>query len=496
MINHFAELLSPDQVNRVHEASLHILEQVGLLVRNEKARDTFAQHGCNVDSENLIVKFPHQVVEEYRKLMPPAFTFKGRDPKYDRTIPDQSPVIVTGSSAPNIVDPDTGQERRAESGDIARIAALINALPGHDVFSISTLAEDAPEGQFSLSRFYPTLKYCQKPIRGNTPNFDDLQQILKLLEMVAGGKEAYREHPFVTHHYCPVVSPLTMDLDSTEQTMYLAREGLPVYGSIVPNAGLTAPLSMSGALAQGNAEFLVLAVLIQMIHPGAELIYATLPTVADMRSGAYASGAIETGILHIGHAQMARFYNVPCGGYVGLTNAKINDAQSGYETGMSTVAAVLGGADMLNMTGLMDGLMSFDYAKAAIDDEIALMLKQIKRGLEFSEENLTLDVIAATGPGGMFLDNPHTFKYMKTTGLLPVISDRAPRRGWSDKGALDSNARAINRVKTILSKDYPSFISQDLDAQLRAAFPNLVQGEFVPFGAPQPAVGMAAVSRN
>jgi trimethylamine---corrinoid protein Co-methyltransferase len=225
------------------------------------------------------------------------------------------------------------------------------------------------------------------------------------------------------------------------------------------------------------------------------LIYATLPTVADMRSGAYASGAIETGILHMGHSQLARYYNVPSGGYVGLTNSKINDAQSGYETGMSTVAAVLGGADMLNMTGLMDGLMSFDYAKVAIDDEIALMLKQIKRGLEYSEENLATDVVQTVGPGGMFLDHATTLKNMKTTGLLPNISDRFPRRGWSDKGAADSNTRGMNRVRKLLSGDFPSLISPELDAQIRAEFPGMVAGDFVPFDAPE-AVGAALPSRN
>ncbi len=487
MINAFAAFLTQEQVERVHSASLEILENVGLLVRNEKARAIFAKHGCQVDAETQNVRLPRAVVEEHRKAMPPKFTFLARDPKYDRTIPDDSPVIVTGSSAPNIIDPETGGERRARSNDIARIACLINELPGHDVFSISTLADlpdDPPPGMFSLWRFYPALKHCAKPIRGNTPNPDELQQVLKLVEMIAGGKEAYRERPFVTHHYCPVVSPLTMDFDSTEQTMYLVEEGLPVYGSIVPNAGLTAPLSLSGALAQGNAEFLALATLMQMIRPGAPLIYATLPTVADMRSGAYASGAIETGMLHMAHAQMARFYNVPCGGYIGLTNAKINDAQSGFETGMSTVAGVLGGVDMLNMTGLLDGLMAFDFAKVVIDEEIALMLKRLKRGFEFSEENLTLGVIAEigaqTGTSRMFLDNPHTLKNMRTTGLLPTIADRLNRKMWADAGQLDSNARAMKRVRTILSHDAPSFFSPELDAQIRGTFKEMIAGEFVP----------------
>jgi trimethylamine--corrinoid protein Co-methyltransferase len=130
-------------------------------------------------------------------------------------------------------------------------------------------------------------------------------------------------------------------------------------------------MSLAGTLVQGNAEYLAITALMQMVRPRTPTIYATLPTIADMRTGAYASGGIECGMLHMAFAQMARFYNVPCGGYVGLTNSKINDAQSGYETGMSCVAGILGGADMLNMAGLLDALKAFDFAKAVIDDEIA-----------------------------------------------------------------------------------------------------------------------------
>ena len=126
--------------------------------------------------------------------------------------------------------------------------------------------------------------------------------------------------------------------------LFFTGEGLPCYPTIVPNAGLTSPLTLLGTLAQGNAEFLAAAVLEQMVRPGKETIYSSLPTVADMRTGAYAPGAIETGILFMGTAQMARYYNVPCGGYIGLTNAKVNDAQSGYETGMSVSPACWAGS--------------------------------------------------------------------------------------------------------------------------------------------------------
>ena len=474
-----AELLTSVEVERVHEASLQILEDVGLLVHNEKARAVLSRHGCHVDAETQIVRFPPAVVDRFRAAFPPTFTFRGRDPQYDRTIPGEGPVVVTASSAPNVIDPVTGEERRARSDDIARIAYLINELPGYDVFSISTLAADAPPGQFSLARFYPSLKNCLKPVRSNTPSVEEMKKVLRLGTLIAGSEDAYRAHPFITFHWCPVVSPLTMDVDSTEMTMFAVEQGWACYGSIVPNAGVSAPLTLAGTLAQCNAEFLALAVLMQMLRPGAPLIYATLPTVADMRTGAYAAGAIETGILHMGCAQMARYYNVPYGGYIGLTNAKVNDAQSGFETGMSTLAGVLAGTDMLNMGGLLDALMAFDFAKAVIDNEIALMLKRVKRGLEFSEENLALDVIAEVGPGGTFIDTRHTLKHMRTTALLPEISNRDARQRWQEQGAPDSQARAMRRVREILARDNPAVFSPDVDARIRAEFKELVAGDAV-----------------
>jgi trimethylamine--corrinoid protein Co-methyltransferase len=496
MITRYAELLTAEQVGQVHGASLEILESIGMLVRSAKARDLFARHGCPVDTGSGLVKFPRAVVEDFCDAFAPTFTFHGRDPQYDRTLPQDGPVVVTASSAPNIIDPVTGQERRARADDIARLAHLINALPGYDVFSISTLADDAPPGQFSLARFYPALKNCLKPVRGNTPDVGDLKKVLRLGALIAGSEEALRERPFITLHYCPVVSPLTMDVDSTEMTMVAVQEGWPCYGSIVPNAGVTAPLALAGTLAQCNAEFLALAVLMQMLRPGAPLIYATLPTVADVRTGAYAAGAIETGILHMGCAQMARYYNVPCGGYIGLTNAKVNDAQCGYETGMSTLAGVLAGADMLNMGGLLDALMAFDFAKAVIDDEIALMLKRVKRGLEtstrlrqssveasvepFSEEDLALGVMAEVGPGGMFMDTLHTLKRMRSTALLPQVADRDTRDLWQEKGALDAHARALARARDILTQDNPAAWAPDVEARIRAEFKGLVAGDAVP----------------
>src|SRR5512139_1364341 len=476
----FAELLTQDQVETVHEASLEILEEVGLMVRYEPARKLFAKHGCTVDTEKNIVKFPRAVVEKYRRMMPPKFTFYARDPKFDKTIPDDSPVIVTASSAPDIIDPVTGRERRAESGDIARIAHLINELPAYDMSSISTLAEDAPRDQFTISRLYPALKYCLKPIRTTTTDHKDTLAVMEMAYIVAGGEQAYREHPFLTHHYCPTVSPLTMDVLSTENVMYFAAEGLPVYPTIVPNAGLTSPMSMSGSLVQGNAEFLATAVLMQMVKEGTPTIYATLATVADMRSGAYTSGAIECGMMHMAFAQIARYYNVPCGGYIGLTNSKLNDAQAGYETGMSGMAGNLSVMVMFNIGGLFDALKPFDFAKDFINDEMAQILKRVKRGISFSDDDLAVDLIKQIGPGGSYIKPKHTSARMKTEIVMTKIADRDARTIWEKKGAKDTQTHAMDRVREIMSKNPESLISPEVDAKLREAFPGLVAGELVP----------------
>jgi trimethylamine--corrinoid protein Co-methyltransferase len=261
--------------------------------------------------------------------------------------------------------------------------------------------------------------------------------------------------------------------------MRFTERGIPSYGVVAPNAGVSAPLTLAGTLALTNAEFLAQAALEQMSLPGKPIIYDPLPTVADMRTGAYAPGAIETGVLVMGCSQMARFYNIPSGGFVGLTNAKTNDAQSGFETGISTASAVLAGANLLNMGGLLDALMVFDFPKAVIDNEIALMLKQAARGLQFSKQNLALDVIAETGPGGMFLDKDHTFQRMRTTALLPEIADRSPRNQWEAENRPDSHIQAMQRVREILKSDNPAVFSTDVDARIRAEFVDLVPGNAV-----------------
>jgi trimethylamine--corrinoid protein Co-methyltransferase len=174
---------------------------------------------------------------------------------------------------------------------------------------------------------------------------------------------------------------------------------------------------------------------------------------------------------------MAHFYNLPSGGYIGLSGAHGNDAQAGYETGMNITAAMLGRTHMFNTGGLLSSLMAFDFAKAVIDGEMGLMLKRLKRGLDFSQENLALEVIAEAGHGGSYLELEHTFENVRTTAVLPRVATREMRGKWEDTGRRDANANALQEATRILSRDNPAVFSQEVDARIRERFSDLVPGD-------------------
>ncbi len=484
MIAQHVEMLTTVEVEQVHAASLQILADTGLLVRNEKARKRFAEHGCTVDHQTEMVHFPADLVKRCLKLTPPEFTFYGRDPACDITLPGPAssltPAVATASSAPDIIDPVSGETRRSTSDDIARTAHLVNELPGIDIFSISVLADDAPDGQFSLSRFYPALKNCIKPCRTSVIDVREAEQVLKLGALIAGSKEAFAARPLITFGYCSIVSPLTMEFDSTEMLMFFAENGLNAYGTIAPVGGAGTPLTLAGTLALINAEWLATCVLTQISKAGRPMIYNFLPVFTDMRDGAYAPGAIETGIMCSALCQMARFNNLPSGSYLGLTNAKISDAQAGFEKGMSPMMGTLSGVDFIVMGGLLDALMTLDLGQLAIDAEIAEMLKRTVRGIEFSEDNLALDEIHAARPGGMLIDNPQTLARMKETCLLPDLANRDIREKWNLFGNRTIHQRALDKVRGILTQPNQNALPAEIDALVRAEFDDLVAGDSRP----------------
>ena len=198
-----------------------------------------------------------------------------------------------------------------------------------------------------------------------------------------------------------------------------------------------------------------------------------------MRTGAYAAGAVETGMLVMGYSQMAKYYNVPCSGFPGQTNSKVVDAQAGFERALSCTAAVLAGADILEFAGIVNGLMDFDYGMLMVDNEISLMLKRLTRGYEYSEKEMQLavDAIREVGPGGNLIASMHTAERMRTVPYLPELSDRSPRSDWEKEGALDIRERALNKAREILSREHPGYISPEIEGKIREEIDCLATGD-------------------
>lgn len=475
----YSQVLTAIEETSIHQNALVLLEEVGLEVNNEKAINIFKENGCKFDSSNNRVTFPKEVVEKFMALVPPTFTLYGRDPKYDFTLPDDGPIFGTASSGTNVRDHITGQVRPSKAADIARIGHLINELPGISMYTCTISATDASYEYRNLERFYPALKNCLKPVRASGVDcVEEAEKILKLGYLVAGSKEEFMKRPFIAFHNCPVIAPLKMDHNSTEMLIYFVERGIPTYATIVPNAGLTSPLSLGATLVQHVAEFLSVAVLMQMVKPNTPVMFNSLPTVADMRTGAYAPGGVECGLLHMACAQMARYFNVPCGGYVGQTNSKLPDAQAGYERALAATGGMLAGMDMLQIGGLIEALMTFDYGQLAIDNEIALMLKRIAKGIEYDEDEVSaaLSETKDVGPGGVFMEAPLTMKNLRSLQFIPSVADRQPRSGWEAEGSLTAAEKALNLVKDILSQDNPNVIPDDVDQKIRAEFPLLMPG--------------------
>jgi len=175
--------------------------------------------------------------------------------------------------------------------------------------------------------------------------------------------------------------------------------------------------------------------------------------------------------------QMARFYHVPAGGYLGLTNSKVADAQAGFEKGMSPLMGALSGVDFIVMGGLQDALMTFDFGQAAIDNEIAQMIKCVRGGFGFSKESVSLQEIKDTGPAGMFAANPMTLERMHTATFMPQLADRKLRELWQQEGSSTIHQRALNKAFDILSRPNTAAFDLAVDTRVRAGFEGLVAGD-------------------
>jgi len=290
---------------------------------------------------------------------------------------------------------------------------------------------------------------------------------------VLGGAGKFRRRPFSTCNCCAIVSPLRFGADNSEIALAAARAGFPIKVPVAAQAGATAPAALAGTLVQTVAETLAALALVNLAVPGHPFLFGNWPFVSDLRTGSFSGGGGEEAVLNAASAQIANFYDLPSCVAAGMTDAKVPDIQSGYEKGITNVLAGLAGANLVcESSGMMASLLGCSLESLVIDNEMLGAARRAIRGIEVTEETLSLEVIEETVLGaGHYLGHPQTLALMETEYVYPEIGDRSSPEQWPAAGAPSIRERARDQARTVLSQHFPATIDPEVDRALRARFP-------------------------
>jgi trimethylamine--corrinoid protein Co-methyltransferase len=300
-----------------------------------------------------------------------------------------------------------------------------------------------------------------------------LRDVLELASLIAGGMDKLRERPFVSF-ITLIISPLKIDAHYGDFTCSLAEQGLPVVVPTEPLCALTSPVTLASNVLVHWAETLAGVVLTQAARRGAPVLCGSVGSIADMRSLAHLSGAIERGMVNAAVSQLARAFRIPYYSTAGMTDSKVVDCQAGYESGMMNLLVAMSGADYIHdAAGLMEFDLTVSYEKLVIDDEIIGRCMRVLRGIEVTEDTLAVDLIEEVGAGGDFLGQEHTVRYMRSEFAKATISDRETRAKWTEEGKRDTFRRAHERVLKILAEHQARDFSRELDTDIRRRFPQI-----------------------
>jgi trimethylamine--corrinoid protein Co-methyltransferase len=462
-----------DQIQRIHEASLQVLERTGVHVENDKALALYRQGGARIDGHR--VSIPPAMVEAALEQAPSKVLLAGRDPANDVVLEGKRVYAGTGGSPTMVLDPGADQVRPGTLRDLVDLARLSDALPHCDFITIPLYPTDVPDGDAPVNRFYTCLANSTKHVMSNVQvqagSLAGARQVIEMGTMIAGSLEALRERPFVSCVTSWMVSPLHLDTGVTEILVEWCQQGLPLVLSSAPMAGSTSPLTLAGTLVQLNAEQLSGIVLTQLVRPGTPVLAGYIPGVADMRSGGYLGGAVEFGIMQAAAAQLAHFYQVPIYGSGGMSDSKLPDAQAGYEKMGTLLLAAMGGCNYIHHAiSMVTNMSAASLEQAVIDDEIVGMVLRTLRGIEVTGDSLAVEAIERVGPGGHYLVDDHTLQFMRSEFFFPPLADRRNRATWEAAGKPDTRARAMARVEKLLQQHKSPGLPQDVDRAIRDRF--------------------------
>jgi trimethylamine--corrinoid protein Co-methyltransferase len=466
-LNH-TEVLSVDELDAIHEASIEILERIGMEFLCPESRSIMREAGCSVDESTMRVRFPRELVEAAMAMAPAEFTVHSRNPDHNIHVGGRSMAFGTVASAPNYIDRN-GVRRigdRAGFQDLLKLAQMLDVIhfiPGYPVEPV-----DIHSSIRHLEASYDILTLTDKGLHcyslGRQRNVDAIEMI-----RIARGVDLAtidREPSVIT--VVNTNSPLRLDTPMAQGMIEFARHNQPVVVTPFTLAGAMAPITLGGAIAQQNAEALAGITFVQTVNPGAPVMYGGFTSNVDMQSGAPAFGTPEYVRTAMIGGQLCRRYGVPYRSS-NVCAANALDAQAAYESVFSLWGAVMGGVNFLmHGAGWMEGGLHASLDKMLLDADLLQMVSAMLEPVPVDSASIAIDTMEAVGPGGHFFGTQHTQDRYRDAFYRPILSDWRNYETWDEAGRPTADQKSHSLVDKFLAAYEPPAMDPDAQAELRA----------------------------
>jgi trimethylamine--corrinoid protein Co-methyltransferase len=399
-------ILSHQDIERIHDHSLDLLERVGIDYKTPRAVEILEQAGCPVDYGRTWASLPRELVQWALQQAPRVVRLCARDPARDVVLDGSRPHHTTDSQGTQAIDLETGEQHESTARDLERGLLLADALDRIDIVNVMVAAADVPAHLRTIRHFALAFTQTSKHVRSGVLNASQVPFIAEMARAAASLTPADEFRPIFSAVDC-TISPLMHDGPMTEACIELARLAVPIMVYPMPLAGGTSPVSPGGTILLHNIEFLSGLVLFQVVNPGTPIIYGTGASQLDMQTGRY-GGSADGHAMRLALCEVARYYNLPVNLWGFSSSSKTLDALYGHEATTYGLLACLAGVDEIYSMGLMGNAQILSLDKMVLDNHLARQLATIVRPVPVDEEHLQADLIARVGIGGNFLGKQET----------------------------------------------------------------------------------------
>jgi trimethylamine--corrinoid protein Co-methyltransferase len=459
-------VLATREIEAIKDASLAILRDTGVMVHHDEMLCLLGEAGAKVDAARKIARLPERLVMDSVSRAGRQYVVYGRDKSRTARFGYRDLVLMSSPGQFAWIDLPTGQRRPATIQDTRDAIRLGDALENITIVGAMAQPEMISEKYRDVVLTGELVKATTKPTRCWVRNGATARHILEIYRTIAGGDVALRAQPMVEAFLEPI-SPLQLPGDGLDIVKEFAQAGQPVsIGPMAMTAG-TAPGTLAGTLAQENAEILAGIVITQLLAPGTPIMYGGIPHIMDPRTGICSFGSPEQGLMAVAMTQVAHSYGFPVYINVGLTDAKLPDAQAGMEKAATLLLGVLAGAGTFGHCGICGTDHAGSLLWLAFDDELMRYVKRIARGFAVDAEHLATDIIHSVGPAGNFLAEEHTVRHFRAEMWLPTsVWTRQPYDPWQSEGATSFVDRLRGHVSDILATHEPPPLEESLSREI------------------------------